>query len=181
MNKTTIDYRFLTAEEISPTLLARFQRRQEVTHCWRKEDGLWVIRPAERTIGDWGEKEQDFICWCLSNTLASGGMVAGAFVDGKLKGILSVEPALFGSRKQYLEIPFLQVSREMRGRGIGRELFAMAKTFAADKGAEKLYISSNPAVETQAFYRAMGCVEAEEYSEAHVRQGPLDCQMECNV
>ncbi len=181
MNKTMIKYRFLTAEEISPKLFAGFQRRQEVTHCWRKEDGQWVIRPAERTIGDWGEKEHAFICWCLCNTLASGGMVAGAFADGCLKGILSVEAEPFGSRKQYLEIPFLQVSREMRGNGIGRQLFAMAKTFAAEKGAEKLYISSNPAVETQAFYKAMDCVEAEEYSEAHVRQGPLDCQIECNV
>ena len=55
----------------------------------------------------------------------------------------------------------------------------MAKNYARERGAEKLYISAHSAVETQAFYRAMGCVEAEEYQPAHVEQEPYDCQLEC--
>ncbi len=108
-------------------------------------------------------------------------MVAGAFLDGKLKGIVAVSGAPMGSRGQYREIPFLQVSREIRGCGIGRRLFELAKDFAREKGTEKLYISSQPAVESQAFYRAMGCTEAEEYSPIHVQRGPFDCQIECWV
>ncbi|MCI8896985.1 MAG: hypothetical protein HFI61_04170, partial [Lachnospiraceae bacterium] len=34
------------------------------------------------------------------------------------------------------------------------------------------------AVETQAFYRAMGCVEAQEYNKEHVEKEPYDCQLE---
>ncbi len=177
--KMMIEYRFLRTEDLCPELFAGFQRHQKVNRCWYREHDRWALRDMPRTIENWGEKELAFICWCLGRTIADGGLVTGAFVGDFLKGIVSVESARFGSRNQYMEIPFLQVSEDMRGNGIGRQLFAVAKVFAAEKGAEKLYISSNPAEETQAFYRAVGCVEAEEYSETHVQQGPFDCQIEC--
>lgn len=34
-------------------------------------------------------------------------------------------------------------------------------------------------VESQAFYRKMGCTEAQEYSQKHVEAEPFDCQLEC--
>jgi N-acetylglutamate synthase-like GNAT family acetyltransferase len=67
----------------------------------------------------------------------------------------------------------------MRGKSIGKELFRLSKAWAKEHGAQKLYISAHSSVETQAFYRAMGCVEAVEYNEAHVAAEPCDCQMEC--
>jgi len=45
-------------------------------------------------------------------------------------------------------------------------------------GAEKLYISAHSSVESQAFYRSMGCAEAEEYNARHVELEPCDCQLE---
>ena len=50
-----------------------------------------------------------------------------------------------------------------------------------EKKAKKLYISAHSAVESQAFYKAMGCVEAEEYNAEHVEKEPYDCQLECDV
>lgn len=67
----------------------------------------------------------------------------------------------------------------MRGQGIGKCLFAAAKEWAKENGAKKLYISAHSAVESQAFYRAMGCVEAEVYHQKHVEAEPYDCQLEC--
>lgn len=32
-----------------------------------------------------------------------------------------------------------------------------------------------------AFYRAMGCVEAEVYNRQHVEKEPYDCQLECKL
>ena len=49
---------------------------------------------------------------------------------------------------------------------------------AKSNGAEKLYISAHSAVESQAFYHAMGCVEAVEYKKEHVEQEPYDRQLE---
>ena len=67
----------------------------------------------------------------------------------------------------------------MRGRGIGKALFHAAGAWAKENGARKLYISAHSAVESQAFYKAMGCVEAQVYQKEHVEREPYDCQLEC--
>ncbi len=176
-----IAYRFLSPEEITPDLFRDFQRHQEITNCWRREEGSWILEPAPRIIENWDDKQREFVCWCLGNILAEGGMAIGAFWSGELKGIISVEGTPLGSRNQYLPVAFLHVSREMRGKWIGKTLFSMAKDFAAQKGVEKLYISAQPSEQTQAFYKAMGCVEAEEYSAAYVEHNPEECQIECRL
>lgn len=172
------EYRTLVAEDLTLDLFRTFQRRQVVTDCWRRVEGRWVIQP-DPFIDDWTPEDYAFLVDCLKNTLSTGGMVYGAFIDGALKGFTSVEGKPLGSRGQYLDLTSIHVSRDARGHGIGKALFALAKEFAWDRGAEKLYISAHSAVETQAFYRAMGCVEAEEYQPAHVEQEPYDCQLEC--
>ena len=103
----------------------------------------------------------------------------GAFVDGTLKGFTSVEPGFLGSGGQYLDLSSIHVSEDARGAGIGKALFLMAKEWAREKGAKKLYISAHSAVESQAFYQRMGCVEALEYNQRHVDAEPFDCQLEC--
>ena len=66
----------------------------------------------------------------------------------------------------------------MRKQGIGKVLFEAAKIWGKEHAAKKLYISAHSAVESQTFYQSMGCVEAMEYSEAHVEKEPWDCQLE---
>ncbi len=175
-----VQYRTLNTDEITIDLFHAFQRRQVVTDCWRREDGRWVIK-SDPFIDDWNQDDYEELLRCLKNTLATGGLVYGAFVDGKLKGFTSVESELMGSRLQYIDLSSIHVSQDMRGKGIGKELFAAAKNFAREKNAEKLYISAHSAVESQAFYRAMGCSEAEEYNSEHVEREPYDCQLECPV
>jgi hypothetical protein len=48
-------------------------------------------------------------------------------------------------------------------------------------GAQKLYISAHSSQESQAFYKAMGCVEAMEYNKRLVSEEPCDCQLEYNL
>ena len=50
--------------------------------------------------------------------------------------------------------------------------------WAREHGGKRLYISAHSAVETQAFYRGLGCIEAQEYSRKHVEKEPFDCQLE---
>ena len=59
--------------------------------------------------------------------------------------------------------------------------FTNIKEWAKQKGAKKLYISAHSAVESQAFYKSMGCVEAEVYNKKHVEDEPYDCQLECDL
>lgn len=65
----------------------------------------------------------------------------------------------------------------MRRKGIGKTLFLVAADWAGKQG-EKLYISAHSAVEGQAFYCPMGCVEASGYNQKHVETEPYDCQLE---
>ena len=175
-----MEYRGLREDEICRELFAGFIRRQVVTKCWRRENDEWVIRD-DPFIDDWTEGEYQILVRCLRNTVATGGFVFAAFCDGVLKGFASVESALFGEEQGYLDLSCIHVSEDMRGQGIGKVLFLAAKDWARAHGGRKLYISAHSAVESQAFYRAMGCVEAEKYHQGHVEAEPYDCQLECRL
>lgn len=178
--RKVISYRELNINEINVDLFHTFQRRQVVTDCWRKENGKWVIKNAP-FVDDWGSQEYEILVKCLKNTIETGGLVCGAFAEDELKGFVSVEGVPVGSSFQYMDLSSIHVSQDMRGHGIGRELFSMAKNFARKNNVKKLYISAHSAVESQAFYKAMGCTEAKEYNAAHVEREPYDCQLECQV
>ena len=167
----------LTSEEISKALFRDFHRRQQVTKCWRKVDGRWAVIDNP-FIDDWTPQEYDCLVDCLKTTLAEGGAVFGIFEGSVLKAFASVEAAPFGSHGQYRELTCIHVSEEMRGQGLGRRLMDAAKQWAKAHGGEKLYISAHSAVESQAFYMAIGCREAEEYNPVAVEKEPCDCQLE---
>ena len=173
-----IQYRCLTGEELCPRLFKDFNRRQEVTKCWRREKGQWVIKD-DPFIDDWSKEDYVFLVSCLKNTVATGGFVYAGFKDGQLKGFVSVESELFGKDQEYMDLTSIHVSAEMRHEGMGKVLFEAAKQWAKAHGAKKLYISSHSEVESQAFYKSMGCVEAREYDPGHVEKEPFDCQLEC--
>ena len=170
--------RELSGEEICRELFQDFVRRQIVTDCRRKRAGQWVIE-RDSFIDDWSEDDYLTLVRCLKNTAATGGCVFGAFQDGRLKGFASVEAELFGGEERYLDLSSIHVSQDIRGQGVGTLLFNAVKEWAGRHGGKKLYISAHSAVETQAFYQAMGCVEAAVYQQKHVEAEPFDCQLEC--
>ena len=170
-------YRNLTSDELCLELFRYFIRRQVVTKCWRRENDTWLIKDVP-FIDDWTEADYQVLISCLKNTLSSGGFVYGAFDDKKLKGFVSVESALFGGEQRYLDLTSIHVSQELRGSGTGRALFSAAADWARARGAKKLYISAHSAVETQAFYRGLGCVDAQLPDPRHMEAEPFDCQLE---
>ncbi len=129
-------YRELVLDELNRELFRAFIRRQDVTKCWRKENGRWIIRDAP-FIDDWGEEEYQILVKCLKNTIATGGFVYAAFDGGRLKGFASVEPALLGGGQKYLDLSCIHVSEDMRGKGIGKVLFCAAKARAKEHGERK--------------------------------------------
>lgn len=175
-----MEYRELTEKEIDLDLFKYFIRHQAVNECYRKKNGKWVIEP-DPFIDDWTEADYVFLVKCLKRTAETGGAVFGAFLGERLKGFASLESGFFGGENKYLDLSSIHVSEDMRGKGIGRRLFAEIKARAKEMGAKKLYISAHSAVESQRFYQAMGCAEAKEYCAAHVEKEPFDCQLECSV
>lgn len=180
VSKSVFRYAELTSDQIDGSLFARFIRRQVVTKCRRKIDGLWCVRDIA-FIDDWSDADYAELVASLRHTVMTGGVVIGAWENGALKGFASVECTSPVTHGDYRDLTFLHVSEDCRGQGIGRALFERAKAWASAHGGRRLYISAHSAVETQAFYRAMGCVEAREISREHIKKEPCDCQLECET
>lgn len=172
-----MEYREIKEKELTKELFFEFNRYQEVKECLRKVDGTWAAVKNPFTE-QWRDEDYEVLIRCLKITINTGGVVFGAFLHGVLKGFASVEGVPLGKQRNYLDLSSLHVSYDLRGKKTGRRLFQMASEWARLKGAQKLYISSHSSVETQAFYRAMGCVEAKEYDKEHVAREPYDCQLE---
>lgn len=172
-----ITYRTLSLDNLSPELFSRFDRRQVVTDCWRREGDCWVVKP-DPFVDDWSEADRAFLVSCLHRTIRTGGVVLGAFLEDELKGFVSVEGVLLGEVSDYADVTSLHVSADMRHHGIGRTLFEAAGRWAKARGAKYLYLSTHSAVETQAFYAAMGCRDARWHHADHVKAEPFDRQLE---
>lgn len=69
-------------------------------------------------------------------------------------------------------------SEPFRGMGVGRKLFEKAAGVAREYGAKKLYISAHSSKESQAAYKALGCVHAEEIIPWIADEEPFDVQLE---
>ena len=149
----------LKEEEIDRKLFCGFIRHQVVDQCLRRENNKWVVR-SDPFVDDWTEEDYQTLIGCLRNTAHTDGFVYGTFLNDVLKGFVSVERGFF------------------RRKGIGKELFLAAAEWARKQGEKKLYLSSHSAVESQAFYHSMGCVDAAEYNQKHVEEEPYDRQLE---
>ena len=177
MNICLIEYRELRLGELYPCLLDRFERYQVTDRALYKENNRYAYREIH-FIDHWAREKKTKVIQSMIDSMNEGGTVIGAFSEGNLKGFAALDNIPFGSKNQYLEMFLMHVSREMRGRGIGRRLFTLCCEKAREKSARKIYISAHPSAETQAFYSSVGCVSAEEINEEILAHEPLDIQME---
>ena len=81
-----MEYREIAPGELDRALFRHFERRQEVTKCRRRENGVWVVRDAP-FIDDWSEADYAFLVQCLQNTLATGGVVLGGLCGRRAQGL----------------------------------------------------------------------------------------------
>lgn len=169
----------LTLNDLTPNLLQHFTRHQEVTNCWRRENGTWTLKPFP-FVDDWDDTEKnEIITQDLPRCINSGGVVWGAFNEfGHLIAFASLIGTPWGSREQYLQLMQLHTSQEYRGQGIGKMLFTAVAHKAREMGATKLYISTHSSEESQHFYINLGCIDAVEINTEITTHEPYDRQME---
>lgn len=176
----SILYRSLLEEDVKPGLLDHFVRYQKTERVWYAENGQ--LREKEDSFtNDWDREKKKEVIQSLKLCMQGGGTVIGAFLGERLIGFAAVEGKKFGRSLHYLELSYIHVSKETRGRGTGLELFKLACTYAKQMGAEKLYIGAHPSAETQHFYRKAGCVPAKELNREIYRREPLDLQLEVSL
>lgn len=169
--------RIVRPKEIDDHFLDGFNRDQDVTKCWRKEDDKWVIKDIEFQE-HWDEERKKDKIEELREEMKAGGSLICAYENEALKGYALVGNELFGSEKQYVQLFVIYVSQESRGKGIGKILFEEIIEDARKTGAKKLYISASSAIETTAFYLARGCVDTEEIDERLFDREPCDRHLE---
>ena len=139
----------------------------------------WQLLPITFTE-DWDLPRLRTEATDILQAIAAGIPAFGAFDGDVLVGFAQLGERL-GSRGQYIELVSYHVSAPYRGKGIGRRLFAAICDAAHSLGAEKLYISAHSSKESQAAYRALGCVPAQEVDVMRAANEPCDVQMEYDL
>lgn len=102
----------------------------------------------------------------------------GVFYGEEVIGFITVSHNIFGNTAKYVELVCFQVSEPYRGMEIGKALFYQACEEARRLGADKLYISAHSSKESQAAYKALGCVHAKEINQKLAEEEPCDVQLE---
>ena len=177
MNHTKINFEKLTKQNFNEHSLDTFVRHQDVTQCWRNVDGEWKLLPIQFTE-EWDLEKCRSIAKNITENLDKGIVGYGAFEDGIVAGYITIGTCFLGSRKQYVQLVEYEVSKPYRGKKIGKKLFELACEEARKMNVEKLYISAHSSKESQAAYKALGCVHAEEINTKLAEEEPCDIQME---
>lgn len=175
-----INYERLNAGNFNAHSLDDFVRHQKVSECWRNVNGEWKLVPI-CFEENWSLEKCQEIAADVVLHFENGQSAFGAFDREKVIGFITVSHEIFGKTAKYVQLDCFQVSEQYRGKGIGKKLFAMACEEAKNLGAEKLYISGHSSKESQAAYKALGCVHAKEINQKHVEEEPFDVQLEYSL
>ncbi len=175
-----VKYKRIKLKMLTDDLFDDFDRHQEVTKVYRAKDGKWLIVDDVFTE-EWDNIKKLQLTEYIRTLIEQKAIFYGAFSGKKLVGITGVINGLFGSAKQYAKLAMIYVSASEMGKGIGKELFMLAASSAESMGAKKLYITGHSAVETQDFYRAMGCVETMEYDPKYLQNEPKSVHLEYDL
>lgn len=133
-------------------------RRETIDTIYTLQDRELVAQPGYFDVPGWPPEEAakytPLLCACFDR----GGVFHGAFEEDRLAGVAVIDTVWLGPQRDLLQLEFLHVSRACRGRGLGRQLFALAEATARARGANGLYISATPSRNTLQFYFGRGCV-----------------------
>ena len=172
-----IHYERLNIKNFDTHSLDHFVRHQQVKECWREVEGEWRLVPIEFEE-NWSVEQCRKIAADVALHMENDQTVIGAFDGEEVIGFITVSHNIFGNTAKYVELVCFQVSEPYRGKKIGRTLFYKACEEAKRLGADKLYISAHSSRESQAAYKALGCVPAEEINQMLAEEEPCDVQLE---
>ncbi len=175
-----IHYEKLNEENFHACSLDDFVRHQQIRECWRNVEGKWMLVPLSFEE-NWSVEQCRKIAAEVAAHMEKDQTAVGAFDKEKVIGFITVSHNLFGNTAKYAELVCFQVSEPYRGMGIGKALFYRACEEAKGLGADKLYISAHSSKESQAAYKALGCVPAKEINRKLAEEEPCDVQMEYSL
>lgn len=143
--------------------------RNEIPQVWEIDrteliEKLYVLENDQLVLSNqrfdmkgWPEGEAEHYTPILLESADRGAPFWGVFENGRLLAATSVDPKWQGQEGNLLQLSFLHVSHQQRGKGLGRILFDYCVEYAKKRGAKGLYISSTPSENSVNFYQKMGC------------------------
>ncbi len=155
-----MEMRLLTRDEVE--LIWTIDRSEVHHHTYELRGGQLVRRPNYFEIPGWRPDAAEKVTPVLLDCFDRGGTFLGVFDAEALVGMGVLESTRVGRASDQMQLAYLYVSREYRGRGVGMQLFEAAVAFAREAGAKALYVSSTPTENTVNFYLNRGCVLAPE-------------------
>ncbi len=171
--------RALLREEIPQVW--NIDRSEVIENIYRLENGELVLRPHHVDARGWPPGEAEKYTPILLECFDRDGWFHGLFEGDVVVGVVVLDSKRIGKRGDRLQLEFLHVSNAYRKRGLGAQLFEMAKSIARERGAKRMYISATPSENTVNFYRRLGCEIASEPDPELLAREPEDIHLECEV
>ncbi len=174
-----MEYRELGRGEIS--LIWTIDRREVVERVYRLEGGELRLGSEYHDVRGWPADDVLKTTPVLYEVFDRGGGFFAAFDDEQLVGLSVLDTVWRGARGDLLQLEFMHVSRDYRGRGLGALLFEQARSAARDRDARGLYISATPSENTIHFYQRRGSVVMATPDAELFALEPEDIHLECSV
>ena len=171
--------RSLTREEICR--LWDIDRREVIDNIYYFENGQLVLKPEHYDMQGWPPGDVDCYTPVLEDCFDRGGWFYGFFDGDCIVAMAVLESRFIGPRKDLLQLEQLHVSSAYRHRGLGRQLFELAKAEAGARGARGLYISATPSEHTVNFYMRLGCTLTAHPDPDLFAFEPEDIHLECAI
>ncbi|MDR2686236.1 MAG: GNAT family N-acetyltransferase [Oscillospiraceae bacterium] len=160
--------RAMRPEDLHVHMMDGFDRYQEITRIMRKNGRVKKLRKPR--VEDWNGGDNkafvsNFIYHVYFRQYFGGEPKAfAAFRGDQVVGFahwrsIKDQKLKRGKETDFAVLDRLFISRECRRMGLGSQLFTLCAEAARAEGSHILYINTNPAVETQAFYKSLGCVK----------------------
>lgn len=156
-------------------------RSEIIENIYSYENGALVLKPDTFDVRGWPSGEPEKYTPILRDGFDLGGWFCGAFEDDKLVGVAILENKFIGPAKDQLQLSFLHVSHPYRGTGLGKRLFALARTQARERGAKKMYVSATPSEHAIHFYLRQGCEVTPDPDPELYDLEPKDIHLVCAV
>src|SRR5262249_18628490 len=141
----------LARDEIG--LVWTIDRSEVIESMYGLEGGALVPRAMRLGVRGWLPGEAGRYGPLTQACFDRGGPFLGAFEGDRLVGAAVLDTVPLGARGDQLQLAFLHVSHDHRGRGLGTRLFEEIRGLARARGARCLYVSATPTENTVRFYR----------------------------
>ncbi|AMP04171.1 GNAT family N-acetyltransferase [Collimonas pratensis] len=138
-------------------LLDQIDRRELIEQLYLLDGGKLTLYEERFDMDGWPPGEAQQNAEVLAACFARGGWFHGVFDGEMLVALVVLDSVLLQVERPALQLKFLHVSRDYRGRGIAGRLFRLACARAPSMGAQEIHISATPSRNTVDFYLHLGC------------------------